>query len=330
VKGFSIEEYQKSQLDEERLDVLYQENLFKLFVPKAYGGLELNLKSGIQELIRFASIQGGMGWVLNLGAGANWFSGFFSDHAARDVFTAKDAVIAGSGFVTGTFTEKSGQFYIDGTWSRCSGASHATFFSLKAKNEKGLVKTFVVPRKDVVIKSNDWPITGLRNASSHAISLRHVSIPKHYAFEINTRINPNAYAVHHVPFDIFARFCMAASFIGIVKCLVHQSRLLPLNPVALQFIADRLDPISNAAESICLGWANAVDHQLNAGALDQNELMQLKVDLADKNKALFGAVQELFLKGGLPFVEEDNLVHWAYRDVLTAVQHHMVKGESTR
>jgi hypothetical protein len=51
----------------------------------------------------------------------------------------------------------------------------------------------------------------------------------------------------------------------------------------------------------------------------------MRIELGENNMKIFDAVQGLFLAGGLPFIEEDKLVHWAYRDVLTAVQHFMVK-----
>jgi len=65
-KKFTIEEYRQSFLSKERLHELYDQKLFKLFVPKEYGGLEIGLKEGVDQLIRVASIQGGLGWTLNL------------------------------------------------------------------------------------------------------------------------------------------------------------------------------------------------------------------------------------------------------------------------
>lgn len=323
---FSVEEYRNSFLSEERLAALYEDKLFKLFVPEKYGGLERNLESGAEELIRIASIQGGLGWALNLGAGANWFSGFFLDQAAQEIVTPKDSVIAGSGFASGEFLQQDDHFFISGTWSRCSGAHHATFFSLKAKNENGDVKTFVVPREQVTISKDDWPIAGLRNASSYTISMQEAKIPSRYAFEINTIQNSRAYAIHKIPFEPFARVCMSASFIGIVKCLIHRSYDRPLNKPSLEFISNHLEPMVNSAETSCLNWANKLDNHTQVGQLTTERTEQLRKELAEKNVQLFHEVQQLFLKGGLPFVEEDTVVHWAYRDVLTAIQHQMVKG----
>ncbi len=325
-KKFSLEEYQQSFLVEDRLEALYDEKLFKMFVPKKYGGLELDLASGVHELMRVAAIQGGLGWALNLGAGANWFSGFLSDHGAEEVFSLRKAVIAGSGFASGTFEQREDQFWISGTWSRCTGAQYANFFSLKAKNEAGAIKTFVIPREQVKIADEKWAIAGLRNTSSYAISIQNQPIPGRYEFEINTMLNSSAYDVHAIPFETFARVCMCASFIGIVKCLTDRCVEFPLNDRSLEYINLELQPAINSAEKCCVDWAEKVGSLVEVDQWTETTSHQLKVALAQQNLGLFQAVQQLFLTGGLPFVEEDTLVHWAYRDVLTAVQHQMVKG----
>ncbi|MCR9171188.1 MAG: hypothetical protein NXI10_01760 [bacterium] len=322
---FSLDEYQLSFLKEERLKALYHDSLFKLFVPKKYGGLELNLASGVRVLIDAATIQGGYGWALNLGAGANWFSGFFSHEAAQELFTSKEAVIAGSGFVNGSYVQQGDQFSITGTWSRCSGAHHATFFSLKAKGENDTEKTFVVPRDLVTVARDDWAITGLRNASSYSISMQEAIIPARYAFEINEIQNPHAYAVHTIPFEIFARVCMSASFIGIVVCLMNRCTDHPLNQRALDFIENELKPLVLSSEASCLHCASLIDRSVASEEVETDNFEQITTELTRNNVALFEKVQTLFLQGGLPFVEEDTSVHWAYRDVLTAVQHQMVK-----
>lgn len=325
-KKFSIDEYQQTYFLEDRLEELYDQKLFKLFVPKIYGGLELDLESGARQLIRIAAIQGGLGWALNLGAGANWFCGFISDSAAQEIFSPREAVIAGSGFASGTFKQNHDQFSINGMWSRCTGAQYAHFFSLNAKNENGEIKTFVIPREQVSFADEKWEITGLRNASSYAISIQDERIPMHYEFEINRLQNSHAYEVHTVPFDTFASVCMSASFIGIVQCLLDRCRDYQTNEASLRFIEEHLQPAVTEAEKDCLNWAKKVDNCVQSGEMTTEISDQLKTALADRNVYLFDGVQQLFLAGGLPFVEEDNLVHWAYRDVLTAVQHQMVKG----
>ncbi len=313
-------------LSEERLGVLYRKKLFKLFVPKAYGGLELSLNEGMLELMKIARIQGGLGWTVNLGAGANWFSGFFNDEAAKAIFTPERGVIAGSGFASGSWEKAdNNQFIIHGTWSRCTGAKHATYFSLNARNEEGKLKTFVVPRDQVTLADEKWPIFGLRNTSSYAIDIDSQRIPSHFNFEINAIQNPHAYLVHQVPFETFARLCMCASFIGIVECFLDKCQQHPLNAISLQVIEEQFTPLVEEAKHSFLDWSEKITEAVLNNTMTDEVAQQLQSSLGKNNVQLYELIQQLFLRAGLPIVEEDTLVHWAYRDVLTAVQHYMVK-----
>lgn len=325
MQPFTIEEYRQTYLSENRLNELYRDKLFKLFVPKAYQGLELSLKDGVKELMNVAEIQGGLGWTVNLGAGANWFSGFFSHDAAQEIFTPEQGVIAGSGFTSGEYTVKGNQYQIEGQWSRCTGARHATYFSLNAKSNSGDVKTFVVPREQVDLADEKWQIFGLKNTSSYAINIHNETIPDQYNFTINKVVNPNAYFVHKVPFETFARLCMSASFIGIVKCFVNKCERHPLNNSSLRFCKEELELMIKKAEEECLAWSEKVDELVKQEEFTADKAVEMQKSLGENNVQLYVGIQRLTLKAGLPIVEEETLVHWAYRDVLTAVQHYMVK-----
>jgi hypothetical protein len=323
---FEIEEYKQSYLSQERLDYLFDKNWFKMFVPKDYGGLELSLTEGAKILTKAATIQGGLGWTLNLGAGANWFSGFFIDSTAKSLFSSPNSVIAGSGFVSGTYEMNDSKVTLNGKWSRCTGAAHASLFSLNAKSDSGKITSFVVPRDQVELSEVKWPIFGLKNTSSHAIELNRVQVPKDYGFHINEIKNHKEYPVYHIPFESFARVCMSSSFIGIVKCLVRhvENDLLSKKPELATDIQKILKFILKSEAE-----RNELSDELSSLSFDQEVKAsfeaQLKTKLGENNELLYELVQRLFFKGGLPFVEEDQLIHWAYRDVLTGVQHYMVK-----
>jgi hypothetical protein len=323
---FEIDEYKQSHLSQKRLDFLFDKNWFKMFVPKDYGGLELSLEEGARILTKAANLQGGLGWTLNLGAGANWFSGFFDDETAKTLFSPSKAVIAGSGFASGKFETVDLNVVLNGKWSRCTGAANATLFSLNAKNETGKITSFVVPREQVKLSEDKWPIFGLKNTSSHAIQLNNVEIPKEYGFQINVIKNHHEYPVFHIPFESFARICMSSSFIGIVKCLVRyiESDLLPDKPKLAIDIQKILKLIlkSEAKRNELSEQLSDLSFKKEISAKFESQLRQ---QLGENNELLFDLVQQAFSKGGLPFVEEDHLIHWAYRDVLTGVQHYMVK-----
>lgn len=325
MEPFKLEEYQQTYLSDYRLQTIYDQGWFKLFVPKVYNGLELSLTEGLKVLYEAAKIQGGLGWTVNLGAGANWFSGFLTHEAALRVVEPSHAVIAGSGFASGSWKKEEKGFKLNGLWSRCTGAKHATFFSLNAKGDNDQLKTFVIPRAQIELAEEKWPILGLRNSSSYAIDIQEQSIPEYFSFTINKVCNPHAYEIHNIPFETFARCCMTASFIGIVSCFVEHCKSHSLNARSLKLIRETIDPLLADTQAKLYERATELTNKLVDNSIDESYLFDLRSKLGDNNIALYKQVQTLFLSGGLPLVEEDKLVHWAYRDVLTAVQHYMVK-----
>ncbi|HLW30122.1 MAG TPA: hypothetical protein VKX29_04630 [Brumimicrobium sp.] len=322
---FTIEEYQQLYLNEDRLQKCYDEKWFKLFVPKAYNGLELSMENGCRELLKIAEIQGGLGWTVNLGAGANWFSGFFEDEIAKTLFMPENAVIAGSGMTNGEWMSTSIGFEITGEWSKCTGANHATLFSLTANNSTEGSKIFVVPKEKVSLSAEKWPIMGMRNSSSFGIVLNKAKVPNGYDFQMNIVKNHEDYGVFHIPFQAFARLCMSASYLGVVKCLVNLCQTDLKKPMVLEIIEKDLNPLIQVAEEHLYEIANRVENLSSDGNYSEFNEDKMRKQLGENNISIFEVVQKLFLAGGLPFIEEDTLIHWAYRDVLTAVQHFMVK-----
>jgi hypothetical protein len=322
---FTIKEYQQFHLNSDRLEKCYEEKWFKLFVPKTYNGLQLSMEDGCKELLKIAEIQGGLGWTVNLGAGANWFSGFFDDEIAKELFTPENAVIAGSGTTNGDWKPTELGFKITGEWSKCTGAIHATLFSLAANNDEHNSKIFVVPKDKVQLSEEKWPIMGMRNSSSFGITLNEVEIPKGYDFQMNVIKNNADYGVFHIPFQSFARLCMSASYLGVIKCLVKNCLKDLRKPLVISTIENDLLPLIHSSAEKLYAFASQIEKACLAGEYQAEDEQNMRTELGGNNMKIFKVVQTLFLAGGLPFIEEDKLVHWAYRDVLTAVQHFMVK-----
>ncbi|PKR80632.1 hypothetical protein CW751_09690 [Brumimicrobium salinarum] len=322
---FTIQEYQQFHLNTNRLEECYTEKWFKMFVPKTYNGLQLSMEEGCRKLLKIAEIQGGLGWTVNLGAGANWFAGFFDDEVANKLFSPEKAVIAGSGTVNGSWEDVKKGFEITGQWSKCTGAAHATLFSITAKNSDEEPKTFVVPREQVMLSKEKWPIMGMRNSSSFGISLQKATVPIGYDFKMNEVKNHLDYGVFHIPFQSFARLCMSASFLGVVLCLMRHCLRENSKSKVTSIIKNELEPLIRSTANRLYQLAERTENRSKQNQLLEQDAMQIKTELGKAHLAIFDVVQSLFLAGGLSFIEEDQIIHWAYRDVLTAVQHFMVK-----
>lgn len=327
MRQITIDDYKRSEISEDLLKELYQNNWFKMFVPKAFGGLELDLKTAAQHITETSKHFGGLGWILNLGAGANWFSGFFEAEAARLIFSPPKTVIAGSGAIGGTFQVQEESVILDGHWGKCSGAAHASYFSLNAEHEDtGEISSFVVPRSLVEFSNEKWDIFGLKSTSSLTIKLKNVEIPKTFGFHINSIKNHSAYKVFHIPFEEFARICMSSCFLGIVQCFLDTLKSERVFHSNFEVVTKSLqNKISKAIQNRDL-LAEKLQLKSNEGKLGATIQEDLRTELGRANSSIFDDVQIIFKQAGLKLVEENQLCHWAYRDVLTAIQHYMIKA----
>ena len=78
----------------EVLQWIEEENLWNIWVPKAFGGLECSLSDGLKTLQALARLDGSLGWTVTLCSGANFFIGNLRPEVAREVF-AHSAILGG-------------------------------------------------------------------------------------------------------------------------------------------------------------------------------------------------------------------------------------------
>ena len=303
-------------LSSEMLQYIYKYRLFKLFVPKAYEGLACTLPDGLEYIFEAGQREGNLGWCVNLGAGAGYFSGFFNDDAAREIFADEKGVVAGSGMDSGTYTFENGKYTIRGKWGKCTGAAHATYFTVNAVGKDGTPKSFAIPRHLVTIKPT-WGLFALKNTSSFSIEVNDATIDASLAFEIGVIVNPHAYVIHRMDFMLFARYCMAAAYYGLVDCFADK-------------IAEKFAVAAELKENVAGSWhqlmVSAVRHwqqlEANEPIHDQDELQQ---KIANSTKKLFDHCMDIFYKHGIHLADERSEAHLALKNVMLASQHGLLK-----
>src|SRR5690606_6621429 len=141
------------------------ENLWNIWVPRQFGGLESNFTEGLKKLQSLARMDGSLGWTVTLCSGANYFIGNLQPETAKEIF-AQPAILGGSGGLFGTAEKEGNQYKLNGIWKYATGAPYLTHFTLNAKivedgveqtNEDGSPKflSFVIPANTVFI-IEDW------------------------------------------------------------------------------------------------------------------------------------------------------------------------------
>jgi 3-hydroxy-9,10-secoandrosta-1,3,5(10)-triene-9,17-dione monooxygenase len=174
--------------NEENIQAAADAGLFKLMVPKRYGGYEGTIRSHLEISAALGEACGGTSWVVSLINGCAWFAGLFPQQAQDDVFrTNPDARIRVCSRRT-QVRRVEGGLVISGKWFFSSGSLHAQWAMLGCveHDENGALKAqylALVPMSELSIEDT-WFTTGMRGSGSNCIVGKDVFVPEHRLLDI--------------------------------------------------------------------------------------------------------------------------------------------------
>nr|WP_217446039.1 acyl-CoA dehydrogenase family protein [Myxococcus sp. CA040A] len=178
------------------IGLLKSAGVFRMFVPRSHGGLDLALLEGLEVLEELGRIDGSLGWTTMIGVGSPHLfavlprSEFDAIHAA-----SPDIVAAGAMAAQGEARTVAGGYRVTGRWNFATGCHHSDWFygSCALKDESGkpvmgtdgkpALRTVLVPASSARILDN-WQVLGMRGSGSHDISVEDVFVPEAYAFDV--------------------------------------------------------------------------------------------------------------------------------------------------
>lgn len=309
------------------LTLAYKNNWFRLFVRKDFGGAELNLSEAMQELYKASEINGSLGWCVNLGSGASYFSGFLQPEVVKEKLSGDKSVFAGSGQI-GTAKNTPQGIIISGSWERCTGSDHATTFTVNAADELGNVHSYLIDRNAVEIK-NEWSMMGLNNSSTFAIKVHQTIVPHVHQFEIGKTIAESAYSVHYIPFDPFARCCMIASYLGMFSSFLEALKEEPTF-TENRALKCEIAPTENSVDSFLKTMTDlASELEKNTGNRQEVEFISEKItrEISEIMHLLDKQLIRLFRKGGLRLANKKTRANQAFSDLLVAGQHPLFQSD---
>ncbi|MEB0248564.1 MULTISPECIES: acyl-CoA dehydrogenase [unclassified Mucilaginibacter] len=325
-----------------QLELVYQQQWFNLLSPKQYGGLETPLPKLIKTEEALAWADGSLGWVVTLCCGAGWFGGFIDPNIAQQIYSDKQACLAGSGAPTGTATISGEGYIITGSWKYASGVHHATYITVNCNIIDGdkpildtdgnqLILPFVLDRKDVQLLSG-WKYIGMIATGSDAYSVSDLYVDKSRCFKIDANAAVIYSLLYTYPFLQLAEATLAANLSGLA---VH---FIDLCKPAFDFKATnirRVDAANILVMDEALQLATELLNQARATFFDavetswnnpQDEALLKEVSNTSRVLAKIAreSVDELFPYCGLLAASPDTEINRVWRDLHTASQHSLL------
>jgi alkylation response protein AidB-like acyl-CoA dehydrogenase len=212
------------RLTANQLAIIYREGWFKMFVPKALGGMELSLPEGLRMEEALARVDGSLGWTVTLCSGATMFVGYLDQVAAAEIFKDPAVCFGGSGQPSGVASVVDGGYIINGSWKYATGAPHLSIFTanciiekegttLMDANGREVVRSFFFERQEVQI-IEDWHTMGLKATAGHSFEVKELFVPDSRSFIISGEAATLKHPVYHYPFLPFAEATLAVNTLG--------------------------------------------------------------------------------------------------------------------
>lgn len=332
IRGYAKEMDQTRSVPEELLDWMYEERLFKLFVPEELGGRMLDLPAALRVFEKMSEVEGNLGWLTAIGSGGGMFVPYIQKQYADALFYDKKAVIAGSGYPQGSAQKVEGGFIVTGEWKYCSGAEFASFFTANSIKDDGEVTSFIF-MPDQVDVIHDWRAFGLRSTGSHTIRVEGAYVPGDRTFNLMHKENDFDSHVHSFPFIPFSQATFTSVCLGIASHFHHE---------AIEIVVGRLNDGVDAFKHV-LAVAKEKDDELKRD-MDHfyAEAEALWVDhiagkqLTEEQEEHFSRTCKqivdkainraglLIRRLGMEAIMEDAEINKIWRDLYTAGQHTFV------
>ena len=174
------------RLPEELARDLAQAGFFRIFLPAAYGGLDMTPTDGIAVFEELARADASVAWCVWNG-NTHWTAAQLSPEAAHAIHDDPDVITANSTRPSGQAHVVDNGYRVTGRWSLVSGCELASWMVLWAVvHEDGKprvmpsggpeIRFMLLPASQCEI-IDTWTVGGLRGTGSHDVAVQDVFVP---------------------------------------------------------------------------------------------------------------------------------------------------------
>jgi alkylation response protein AidB-like acyl-CoA dehydrogenase len=222
---------------EENIRAIADAGLFRITVPKRYGGYEVSFRTKLDVSAKIAEGCGSTAWVVALTNVCNWFTSLYSEKAQDEVFGANpDARVSGVFSPTARTRRVDGGLIVSGKWFWSSGCLHADWavVGVPVVDQAGEVVDqglALIPMGELEIEDT-WFVAGMKGTGSNALIAKEVFVPDHRILSIVRAIEGD-YATERKEEALYR-----SAFVP-VAALILVGPQLGLGRAALQLVIDK-------------------------------------------------------------------------------------------
>jgi alkylation response protein AidB-like acyl-CoA dehydrogenase len=183
------------------IDALVDAGLFKITVPRRFGGDEVDIRTKLEVSAAIAEADGATGWVVALMNVCHWLVGLYHDAAQQEIFGADpNARVCGVLAPTLETRREDGGLVVSGRWGWASGSLHATWglVGVLDRNAAGEITEHalaLIPMRELTVEDT-WFVAGMKATGSNTLVANEVLVPDHRLLSVPKAIE-NEYPTEH-------------------------------------------------------------------------------------------------------------------------------------
>ena len=169
-------------LPEDVLDAMHGAGLFRMLIPRALGGFELNPSAYARCIEAIALGDASAAWCVNQASGCSMTAAYLAPEVVREVWGNAHDVLAWGQGPGAKAVRAEGGWRVTGTWSFASGSRHATWLGALSPcfhadgspvlhpDGRPWDRTLLFPRRYAAIE-DVWRVMGLRGTGSDSFTV---------------------------------------------------------------------------------------------------------------------------------------------------------------
>ena len=312
------------------LKIIQENKLFKCFLPKHMGGLEMNLFQTLEVIEQCAFVNGSLGWMIQIGNGGNYFITNIKKEVAEELFTPDNAVLTGSGTPTGIAKPVNGGYEISGI-SRCSsGSEYATLFTATVyiENSEEVISA-IIPRSEVQV-IDDWNSMGMRLTSTNTTKFDKVFVPHERIFKTSERISYLNIPILDLPFVIYAQAFFIHVIYGLLQRFIATANEIfeekgvfwkeqkPERYAAIKQMINAGNALLNSSKQLTNSQFRSIENEALA---DEQFHEEVRISVVAHCKKIKQFVHDSFPQFGMDVLNRNHVMNVVYSDMITICQH---------
>jgi alkylation response protein AidB-like acyl-CoA dehydrogenase len=169
------------RLADDSIEALADAGVFKLRVPRRYGGFESDTRTLVDVATELGRADGSLAWTTSVFWIPTWMTGLFPDEVQDEVFATPNVRICGTLSPGGMAAPADGGIVVNGKWGFITGALHSHWQEIIAvlvdpNGGEPMPIMALVPMSDLKIV-DDWYTAGLKGTGSVSTVAQELFVP---------------------------------------------------------------------------------------------------------------------------------------------------------